>query len=73
MYLRGEFRRILLPRTRVNKAWDGEEGPSPHILFNGCGPGASRRLHRLPVVVIDLYAIPENMLTAAFLLMSCWP
>ena len=26
-----------------------------------------------PVVVIDLYAIPENMLTAAFLLMSCWP
>ena len=25
-----------------------------------------------PGVVIDSYAIPDNMLTAAYLLMSCW-
>jgi hypothetical protein len=65
-----ELRRITLPRTPVNRARDGEDGPSPYLLRNGCGQGASRRL---PVVVIDSYAIPDNSLTAAYLVTSYWP
>ena len=64
------LRRIHIPRTPVNRARDGKEGPSPYLLRNGCGPGASRGL---PVFVIDSYAIPDNMLTAAFLVASYWP
>jgi hypothetical protein len=39
------------------------------MVFSGCGPGASR----LPVFVIDSYAIPDNVLTAAFLVTYHWP
>ena len=68
--LESGLRRIYLPRTPLNRAREGEDGPSPSLLRNGCGPGASRGL---PVFVIDSYAIPDNMLTAAFLVASYWP
>jgi hypothetical protein len=65
-----ELRGISIPRTTVNRARDGEEGPSPHIVCNGCGQAL---IVVSPVVVIDSYAIPDNMLTAAYLVMSYWP
>jgi hypothetical protein len=40
------------------------------MVFSGCGPGASRGF---PVFVIDSYAIPDNVLTAAFLVTYHWP
>jgi hypothetical protein len=56
------------PRTSVNRARAGEEGPFPHIVYNGCGQELV-----VAVVVIDSYAIPDGMLTAVYLVMSYWP
>ena len=64
-HISAELPRIPIPRTPVNRARDGGEGPSPHILCNGCGQALV-----VSVFVIDSYAIPDNMLTAAYLVMS---
>jgi hypothetical protein len=65
-----EVRRIPLPRNRVNRAKDGEEV----LPLTWSSVAAGKALVVVsPIIVIDSYAIPDNVLTAAFLVTYHWP
>jgi hypothetical protein len=59
-------------RSRVNKARDGK-GLLP-LTYSSMAAGQALVVPVVsPTVVINSYAIPDTVLTAAFLVMSYWP
>jgi hypothetical protein len=65
-----ELPRITIPRTPVNRAKDGEEALPP--TWSSVAAGQALVVVS-PIIVIDSYAIPDNVLTATSLVTYHWP